>query len=224
MKLRFLTLMLLLGVMFLAACAAPPQLRNEQFLKDTSLIDGEPCESPCWRGITPGSTEWSDALTIIEDDANLTDLRTESSQETGEIAATFQQVGGVPCCLMYSESGATVDQVLIQVAPSMTVGQVIETHGEPEYITPSELTADQASIAMYYPDIRSVVYAFVAGATGEVSESSEIFAVLYVREEDMEEIMTRSALYAWQGYQSFSAYTEAQPAITPVPTAEGAQE
>jgi len=224
MKLRLITLLLVLSAVTLAACAAPPQLRNEQFLQDTSLVDSEPCGSPCWRNITPGETDWSDALTLLEDDASLSDLRIETSEETGEIAATFQQTGGIPCCLMYTESGETVDQMLLQVAPEMTVAQVLETHGEPTFVSPAEITDDQASIAMYYQDLNTVVYAFVEGAGGDLNEDSEIFAVLYVRPQDMEEILTNSTLYTWQGYQSFSAYTGATPAITPEPTAQETQE
>lgn len=224
MRLRLIPLLLLLGTVTLAACAAPPQLRNEQFLKDTSLVDGEPCGSPCWRNITPGETGWSEALTLIEDDASLTDLRVETSEETGELAATFQQAGGIPCCLVYSESGETVDQMLLQVAPSMTVAQVIDKHGEPTYVTPAEITDDQASVAMYYMDLNAIVYAFVEGASGSLNEDSEIFAVLYVRPEDIQDILTSSTLYEWQGYQSFSAYTGSTPVITPEPTAPATEE
>ena len=90
MKLRVL-LVLLVVMVAAAACAAPPELRNPSFLNDSSLVDNEPCAAPCWREITPGETSWRDALTILEDDATLSDLKTETNEETGEIAATFQR-------------------------------------------------------------------------------------------------------------------------------------
>lgn len=218
MKLRFLTPILALLVLTIAACAPPPELRNDAFLRDTSLIDAQPCGIPCWRGIVPGETAWNEALTIIEDDPSLTDIRVEASNESREIAATFQQSGGIPCCLIYSENGATVDQMLLQVAPDMTVGQVIEANGEPEFVAVAEITNDQASAALYYPDQQVIVYAFVAGAGGQLTANSEIFAIVYLRPSDVERSLQNMTLAAWQGYASFSDYASAVPVITPVPT------
>lgn len=221
MKIRFLIPVLALMLLLISACAAPPQLINDQFLQDTSLVNGEPCGSPCWRGITPGETVWGDALNIIEDDRTLTDLRVEDSQETEEIAATFQQSGGIPCCLIYSENGQTVDQLLLQVAPQMTLGQVLETHGDPVYVTPTEVSDDQASAALYYPEQQMVVYAFAAGAaSGQIDANSPIFAVLYVRAADMENIVSNSVLYNWTGFDSYADYASRTPDITPEPTPE----
>jgi hypothetical protein len=225
MKIRLLIPVLVLMVLLVSACAAPPQLINDQFLQDTSLVDGEPCASPCWRGITPGETAWGDALNIIEDDRTLTDLRVEDSQETDEIAATFQQSGGIPCCLIYSEDGVTVDQLLLQVAPTMTLGEVLDTHGDPEFLTPTVVSDDQASAALYYPEQSMVVYAFAAGAaTGQIDADSPIFAVLYVRPADMENIVNNSVLFNWTGFDSYGDYAARTPDRTPEPTPEGEAE
>lgn len=227
MKIRFMIPVFALLVLVLSACGGAPQLLNDQFLQDTSLVDGEPCGSPCWRNITPGETEWSAALTQLEDDATLAELRVENGQDTEEIAATFQQVGGVPCCLVYSETGETVDQLLLQVAPEMTLGEVIETHGEPAYVTPTEVSGDQASAALYYPEKQMVVYAFVPGSGSnfeEIGEENQIFAVLYVRASDMENIIKNSTLFNWTGFGSFEEYSARTPDLTPEPTAEGSAE
>src|SRR5690606_35143298 len=121
MKLRVL-LVLLVAMVVVAACAAPPELRNPSFLKDSSLVDNEPCEAPCWRGITPGVTTCRDALATLEDDPTLSDIKTETNEETGEIAATFQRSEGAPCCLVYTSDGDHVDQMLLQLAPDNTLG------------------------------------------------------------------------------------------------------
>lgn len=52
----------------LAACAPTINLLDENNLKDTSLLSGEPCEAPCWNGIVPGETSFRDAKIIVEDD------------------------------------------------------------------------------------------------------------------------------------------------------------
>jgi len=221
MKLRHLLIVIALA--FIAAsCSPPPELRNPAYLNDTSLISGEPCAAPCWRGITPGETSWSDARSILEDDSTITDIQIQNEEETGEIAATFQRLDGIPCCLIYTEDGEQVDQMLFQLAPEITLGEVIETHGEPEFLSLSEVSADQAAAALYYPDIFTVVYAFLSGAeTGALGESSEIFAMLYVRPVDMELVLQNSSLYNWTGYGTYQSYAERGFDITPVPTVEG---
>jgi hypothetical protein len=221
MKLRLLLIVFAL-VMVAAACAPPPELRNEGYLQDTSLIDGEPCGPPCWRGIIPGETPWSEARSILEDDPTLSDIEIRNEDETGEIAMTFRRVDGIPCCLLYTENGEEVDQMLFQLAPATTLGQVVEIYGEPEYLSLSEVSDDQAAAALYYPDILSIVYAFVAGKnTGTISADSEIFAVLYVRQGDMDLVVENSSLYIWDGYGSYQDYAGRDFDITPIPTTEG---
>lgn len=220
MKLRVL-LVLLVVMVAAAACAAPPELRNPSFLKDNSLVDNEPCAAPCWRGITPGETTWRDALTILEDDATLSDVKTETNEETGEIAATFQRADGVPCCLVYTSDGDTVDQMLLQLAPDNTLGEVIENLGEPEYFSGTEVSPEQAAAALFYPDQQLVVYAFVAGvAEGIISEDSEVFAALYLNEADMQEVLQTSNLHDWLGYDTYAAYAARPFNVTPMPTTE----
>lgn len=221
MKLRVL-LVLLVVTVAAAACAAPPELRNPSFLNDSSLVDNVPCEAPCWRGITPGVTDWGDALTRLEDDGTLADLKVEANEETGEIAATFQRRDGVPCCLVYSRDGELVDQMLLQLAPSNTLADVIGNLGEPSYFSGTEVSPEQAAAALFYPDHQLVVYAFVAGvAEGAISETSEVFAALYLSETDMQQVLQTSNLYDWLGYDSYAAYTARDYDVTPLPTAEG---
>ena len=184
MKLRVL-LVLLVVMVAAAACAAPPELRNPSFLEDSSLVDNEPCAAPCWRGITPGETTWRDALTILEDDATLSDLKTETNEETGEIAATFQRADGVPCCLVYTSDGEVVDQMLLQLAPENSLGDVIENLGEPEYFSGTEVSPEQAAAALFYPAKQLVVYAFVEGvAEGHAGKDQrpEVAAPLRARD------------------------------------------
>lgn len=219
MKLRVL-LVLLVVVVAATACAAPPELRNPSFLNDSSLVDNTPCEAPCWRGITPGVTDWGDALTILEGDGTLADLKVEANEETGEIAATFQRRDGVPCCLVYSRDGDLVDQMLLQLAPNNTLGEVIGNLGEPTYFSGTEVSPEQAAAALFYPEHKLVVYAFVAGiASGEISASSEVFAALYLSENDMQQVVETSNLYDWLGYDSYAAYTAREYDVTPIPTA-----
>ncbi len=206
----------------LTSCATPPELRNPAYLSDTSLVDGNPCAAPCFRGITPGETDWQDALTILEDDASLADV--ESEVVEGGVVARWRDADGIPCCLMLTFEGDRVDQMLLQFAPGMTAGDLFEAHGEPSYITGVDVSPEQASLALYFPDKGMVVYAFVAGtAEGELSESSEIFAALYVRPQDMQDVLTYSDLYAFEGFGSYQELVVGEFDKTAAPTLEPTQ-
>lgn len=226
MKLRLLVPGLLALVLLVAACS-PPELRDPNMLQDTSLISGEPCEAPCWRGITPGETSWSDALTILEDDATIENLQTQTDDNTNAALATWNQKGGAECCQMFSDDGEVVSVLLLRVAPATTLGQVIEKYGEPVYVVGSKFTDDQAALNIIYPEQNMVIYVFAAGTTGALSESSEVFALLYVVPSQMELLIQTSELHTWSGYSSFEQYAdtntefEVTPAITLTPTETG---
>ncbi|MBL8153865.1 MAG: hypothetical protein JNM70_06740 [Anaerolineae bacterium] len=230
MKARLILPGLLLLVLLAAACTPAPNLRNEKFLKDSSLIESsEDCEAPCWRGITPGVTTWSDALTILEDAPDLENPETQTVENSPVVGAQWKPVDGDPCCQMVSEDGEVVSSLFIQLAPNQTMSQLIEAQGEPTYVLGTPGTDDQAILNLFYPDKGMVVFAFVTGAAnGELTESSEIIGVFYTTLERMDLTVKLSNLYAWDGYRPFSAYAPDNPdvqyavtqsvTLTPTPT------
>lgn len=220
MKIR-LTFLLAAVLLVVAACAPSQELRNEQYLIDDSLTQsGTDCDAPCWRGITPGETAWSSAITILEDQEDITDVRVESNEESGELALTFQRRDGIPCCLLYSTDGQVVNQMLLQLAPTNTLGQVIDALGEPAYFNGTEVDEAQAAAALFYPDLGLVVYAFVPGTEGELTADSEVFAALYLATDDMAEVIGTSTLQAFDGYKPFNDYLSDAPVLTPIPEGE----
>lgn len=230
MKARLILPGLLFLVLLAAACLPAPNLRNEKFLKDSSLVESsEDCQAPCWRGITPGVTTWSDALTILEDAPDLENPETQTVENSPVLGAQWKSVGGDPCCQMVSEDGKVVSSLFLQLAPNQTMGQLIEAQGEPAYVLGTPGTDDQAILNLFYPDKGMVVFAFVAGAAkGELTESSEIIGVFYTTLERMDLTIKLSNLYAWDGYKPFSAYAPDNPdvqyavtqsvTLTPTPT------
>ncbi len=214
MKPRFLLLGVLLLVGLVAACSPAPNLRNPKFLKDTSLITiDEACDAPCWRGITPGVTKYSDALIILQDEPDLDDPQSQAIPDAEPaVGASWVPTGGEACCQIISEDGNTVSSIFLQIAPDITVKQVIDARGEPEYVLGTPGTDDQAIINLFYPEQNMIVFAFVAGAaTGTLSETSEIIGVYYTTPDRMDLGINLSSLYGWKGYQPFSAYAPENP-------------
>jgi hypothetical protein len=210
--------------LLLAACGPPPDLRDPLLIDDTSLVDGEPCGAPCWRGIIPGETPWNQALTIIEDDPTLEDPQVQEDTESEAIVAAFRRTGGSDCCQLFSENGSLVNLIFIRIAPGLLLPDLIDTYGEPTYVLGSEFSEEQTIVNLVYPQVPMVVYAFVPGVNGALDESSDILGYLYMTESDMELLVDTSSLYPWTGYGAYQTIISGEYAVTPQPTATATPE
>ena len=221
MKFRLLLLSVVLAV-FAAACAPPPVLRDDGFLKDTSLLTGDPCEAPCWRNIIPGETTWRDALILVEDDPQLTNVEMVEDQESTARLINFTDAGGPQCCRVYTEDGVTVSAVLTLLAPSMNLGEIIDKYGEPTYVAGGDVTADQTLLSLLFPEIPLILYVFAEGVeTGELSPASEIIGAIYLIPEDMELLLGSTEMYLWRGYTPLAGYITGEYDVTLPAPAEG---
>ena len=222
MRHRLLLPLFGLFVLVAAACAPPINLRNDDYLNDLSLVNGgDDCNAPCWRGITPGETSWSDALTILEDDSQVNNIQTQDDENSDATLLAWQEGEGPVCCQMFSSDSENVDSVFLLLAPKMTLDEVLEVYGEPAWVAGDVIDENQALMSLIYPDPSIVIYAFVAGAEGELSASSEIVGTIYMIEENMQTILDTTNLDAWDGYKTFSDYVNEEFDRTAVPTVEG---
>lgn len=220
--------LLLLLVMLAAACSPPPELRDQKLLNDDSLLTGEPCEAPCWRGITPGVTAWSEALTILEDDRTIEDPTVQTAEDSPAVAASFKEPGGIDASgQIFSDDGQTVGLIFLRLAPDMVLNDVIDKYGEPTWVigTPFSDDPPQAIVNLVYPDNQMIVYVFVPGKDGAIDGSNEVVGVLYMKPEDMTTLLQTSSLHRWEGFADFSVYGPDSPfELTPEATAEGTPE
>lgn len=215
MRVRFLMPIVLAMVLVVVACAPQPELRNDKLLQDTSFIDNDPCGPPCWRNITPGETNWQDALSIIEDDSTLTDPDLRTSEDTAVEGALWGQEGGEDCCQMYTEDGETVDVVILQTAPASTLGEVIDEYGDPIYAIGENFTDDQGVFSLFYPDLQMVIYVFVEGEDNPLSETSEVIGFGYFSPARMDLLVLTNDLHIWEGYDTLGNYMGGEFEITP---------
>ncbi len=211
-------------VVLVAACSPPPELRDQKLINDRSLVTGEPCEAPCWRNITPGVTAWSDALTLLEDDATIEDPTVQTAEDSSAVAASFKEPGGVDASgQIFSEDGDKVGLIFLRLAPDVTLDQVLARYGEPTYVigTPFSDEPPQAIVNLVYPDQQMIVYVFVPGQQGALDGLNEIVGVLYMQPTDMTLLIQSSNLHTWEGLSSFSTYGPDSPfEVTPEATAE----
>ncbi len=219
MKFRLFALVVIGLTFVVAACSPPPELRNDELLHNPSLVTGDPCAVPCWNGITPGETSFQDAWTILEDSPDLTNVSSEDVEDPNARVLSWQEGDGQPCCWLLSEDGETVTMMSLATAPDVSIGDFVEVHGEPSYVSGAPVSDNQAVMMLVYPDIPLIIYVFVAGeGEGVLSPSSEIIAVYHMTADAMEQAIQGSDLYFWDGYKAYAGYVEGEFDQTAVPT------
>ncbi len=227
MKLRLILLVAVVFILVLAACVPEVQpLRDETLLPNPAILSGEPCEPPCWNNIIPGETSWDAAFTILEDDTDMREIQQLDAEESDVRALVWQYRDGRSCCQIIStEDGQGISSILLFTTPDVTLGAVIDLYGDPAYIGGVDVSPDQAMVALLFPDVPMIVYAFVAGAeTGTLSASSEVIGVTYTNAETMQLFLVSNDLYVWDGYGSFADFFEGSPDITAEPTGSDSSE
>ncbi len=192
------------------------QLRNPYLFQDTSLVTGEPCDAPCWEGITPGETTWDDAIVILEAleaEDRIADLQFIPSEGDPSINAVWVQPDGDPCCRILTDDGETVSFMILQVAPEMSLDGVIEKWGEPEFTSASEVDNRQVIFNLFYTEVPMIVYVFAAGMDDALSDSSTIIGMTYLVDVDMQDVLANIPLTTWPGYITYADYLELELGI-----------
>ena len=226
MNLRLLPAILLGLILLISACGPEPQIRSDTLLQDNSLITGEPCGPPCWRGIIPGETTWNDAIAIIEDDVTLDELQTRADDESDQIVAAWAQADGDGCCQMITQDGDTVSFLVLQTTPDMPLSGIIDFYGDPTYLIGELLSDSQGVFHLFYPEIPMLIYTFVTGEDGALSPESEVVGFGYMTDDLMQLVIDTAdpGLHTWEGYRSYKYYVDGElevtPSITVTPTPE----
>ena len=109
---------------------------------------------------------------------------------------------------MFSDSaGELVDLMILQTAPVVSFGEVIDEYGEPTVLSGDLVTRSQAVVTVFYPDVPMLLYVYVEGADGEISADSEIIGVIYMTEVIYEGIIDGAPnLVEWDDFATFDDY------------------
>lgn len=179
-------------------------LLNDNLLQDDSLISSESCGIPCWQNIIPGETSIDDARTIVEQN-NLTIVQDTSS------GIAFASSESDVCCQLLVESGSTsVNAIILQLAPNVTLGQVIEQHGNPAFVSGEPYSSNESIFTLFYPDLGTILNVRIDGANGQLSEDSIVISSVFVTEELMSGIVSQNPLDNWKGFLTFNEYMDGE--------------
>jgi hypothetical protein len=233
MKIYLLFIFLFLTLIVAACTSAPaPELRNEAFMDDISLVSGDPCEAPCWQDLIPGETVWGVAQDFVKNNADYTivqevtaSIRVREARIANSIRASRTRIlaiqDGPQCCRILSRDGEILSAIVLLLAPNMQLGDVIERYGEASYVSGEAVTNDQATIALVFPDIPMVTYVFAESLSeSEVSAASTVIGIMYLAQSEMDTLLQSENFYNWEGYGLLGNIIDGTFDITPEPQAD----
>lgn len=203
-----------------SACAPSPELRNDAYLNDSSLVSGNPCEAPCWQNLIAGESAWGLAQDLIANNADYTVITNSRDRNTGEAWIEFAYQNGPVCCRLYTRNQETLSSIYLLLSPQNTLQEVLEAYGEPQFITAQVETPDQSYIALVYSELSFVVYVFAENTSdAALKEDSPVIGVAYQAPSEMEMLLQSQTLFAWIGYGTLGDIL-AEAEVTPAPATE----
>ncbi len=199
--------------LFVSACGTPPPLISDKYLDDATLVSPpESCAPPCFHGITVGQTTFTDALSKVKADSAFSDVQ---SQDKPPVAA-WKAAGGDNCCqLSADESSGLVDAILIKLKPKITVQQVIDKYGKPDYVTYVDYSQQEVALGLVFQKVGVVTWVVPGDANSTLKQSDPIAVVLYTDPKKFSRILDTATFQAWNGYLPYRTYKNATPVVTP---------
>jgi len=203
-----------------SGCSPSPQLRNDAYLNDSSLVSGDPCEAPCWQSLIAGESAWGLAQDLIANNADYTAITNSRDRNTGEAWIEFAYQNGPVCCRVYSRTQETLSSVYLLLSPQNTVKEVVERYGEPQFITAQEETPDQSYLALVYRDLSFVLYVFADNLSeAQITEDSQVIGVAYHAQSEMEILLQSQTVFSWNGYGMLGDIL-GEPEVTAAPATD----
>ncbi|HUW96179.1 MAG TPA: hypothetical protein VMW58_10365 [Anaerolineae bacterium] len=134
---RSLAVNVSLGLLILGLCVGcgePPPL-------DMSLLTGEPCQPPCWQGLTPGESTEEDVAEFMRA-TRFVDTRsvrrssytrlTRGGEEVAGVIIHWRSSGGLAMCNDFCIEEGLLTDLTICPYPGVTLGHLIDRYGPPE--------------------------------------------------------------------------------------------
>ena len=198
---------------FSSAQAQPtlPPLKSDKYVADTSVVSGDPCAAPCFDKITIGQTTVADAITILKADTRFANVQTRGSQVAWTTAA------GDPAGQLSANGAGVVDVIQMRIAPIVTLKQIIDKYGNPDYTLPQDYSPTEVAFGVIYEKLGLVMVAALDGQADSVKAENPIVLLEYFVPAELSQNIANTPLNGWQGYQPYSVYKAATPVHTPPP-------
>jgi hypothetical protein len=208
-----LSVFAVLGI-FLAGCGAPPPLKSDKYLNDTTLI-ADDAKPQTFHDIVIGQTKFVDAMNSLKADPAFENVQNQENPP----AANWSAKGGEFCCQMSADKDTgLVNAILVRVAPNITAKQVIDKYGEPKFVNTADYSDKEVVLTFIYPDEGIIAWVAPGDASSTVAENSPVVMYMYFDKKDWQRIQDQGTFQGWMGFKAFADYKAATPIVTPAVT------
>jgi hypothetical protein len=190
------TTLLFLGLCMLTLCAScgePPPV-------DRSLLTGEPCEPPCWQGLTPGESTEEDVAEFMRA-TRFVDTRsvyrssytrlTRGGEEVSGVVITWRSSGSLVMCSEFSIEEGVLKDITICPYPGVTLGSLIDRYGPPEKYRAilQGFERQWVDVTLFYPAHGFTVYFMLSPDDTTLGPQSKVESVWYFRAAPLERFL-----------------------------------
>jgi hypothetical protein len=183
---------------------------------DGGLLSGRPCPSPCAFGVRIGETQLDQVIPVLESNG-ISRCWTEPNLSWSQISC-----GGTRLNVQVTMDTRLVSAIWFHPSVPVSLGDIIEKYGEPNYVTLDQEVARQLHPKLYWNSLRMLVVVpdvfsefFDAGNTTQAEEISFSDENIY-RFADKE---ANPNFQPWDGYGMYQPIVPFPLNPTPMATA-----
>ena len=183
---------------------------------DGGVLSGIPCAAPCVFGVRAGETQFDQVMPALEKNG----IASSKCLTEPNVSWFLFTCGVDRINVQVDRQTNIVDAVWILPSDSISLGELIEKYGEPNYVTLDQETPGAIHPRFYWNSIRmSVLVPKSPGDTYDVEKTTETEGIQF-SDENLYRISdkeTEPYYKPWNGYGIYRAPVETRP-LTPLPT------
>lgn len=191
---------------FIASAENPDALVLVPQTQLSGLVGAEGCVAPCWRDILAGETLFDGVVDFIRAERQFYEI-SEQTQPTGAKVVLWQSRNsgiGEPSFIL-SDPNGIVEVISILEVSELTLGEVLDVQGEPEYATGTRNSNGGVILYAFYPSKSMVVLAFVAPSVGLTGDAVVIGAQFF-NETRFKALLNSAVPVEWVGFDGLDTY------------------
>lgn len=170
------------------------------------LVELEGCVAPCWRDIVPGESDFTGVVEVIRADRQFYEIG-EQDETDGAQLVSWQSINsgiGEPSFII-SDAEGVVDVISILEVSTLTLGEVLDVQGQPEYALASRNNNGGAIVYTFFPEKTMIVLSFAVLEDGLTPEATVIGAQFF-SETRFKELLTAAVPANWEGFEALEEY------------------
>ena len=183
---------------------------------DGGVISGVPCSAPCVFGVRTGETPFDQVLPTLKKNGI---ARSKCFEEPNVSWYLFTCGAGRLNIVVDTQTNIVV-AVWLLPNDSISLGEMIEKYGEPNYVSLDQEALGTIHPRFYWNSMRMVVLLpQIPGNTYDVEKTTEVESISFSDESvyRSSDKVPNSYYKPWKGYGIYQAPVETVP-LTPIPT------